>query len=126
VLDHERNPKLGFNAVADACRPVVVVADRLPVSMEPGQRSSIDIHAVSDLHRALEDAQVMAVLTTTAAGGESRQWIWEGDIGADECCRIGAIDVIAPYAEGQITLDLTLQCGDVVATNRYTSDVRTR
>ena len=126
VLDHERNPKLGFNAVADACRPVIVVADRLPVSMEPGQRTSIDIHAVSDLHRALEDAQVMAVLTTTAAGGESRQWIWEGDIAADECCRIGAIDVIAPYAEGQITLDLTLQCGDVVATNRYTSDVRTR
>ncbi|HET6835485.1 MAG TPA: hypothetical protein VFH30_16585, partial [Acidimicrobiales bacterium] len=30
VLDHERRPKLGYESLRDACRPVIVVADRLP------------------------------------------------------------------------------------------------
>src|SRR5690606_32942568 len=30
VLDHERRPKLGYEALRAACRPVIVVADRLP------------------------------------------------------------------------------------------------
>jgi hypothetical protein len=34
---------------------------------------------------------------------------------------VGAIDFIAPFDEGVITIDLTLECGDVVATNRYTT-----
>ena len=29
VLDHERQPKLGYDALAQACQPVIVVADRL-------------------------------------------------------------------------------------------------
>ena len=51
-------------------------------------------------------------------------WKWEGDIAADECTRVGAIDFAAPFAEGAVTIDLTLECGDVVATNRYTTNVR--
>jgi len=57
------------------------------------------------------------------AGGERREWKWEGDILPDECTRVGEIEIVAPYAPGPITLDLTLQCGDVVATNRYTTFV---
>jgi hypothetical protein len=75
---------------------------------------------VSDLHRSLEDVRVTAVVD---AAGERREWNWEGDIGADECNYVGSIDVRAPYAPGDITLDLTLQCGDVVATNRYTAGI---
>ena len=32
-------PKLAFQAVADACRPVIVVADRLPAKLTPAPRS---------------------------------------------------------------------------------------
>ena len=120
VLDHQRVPKLGYTAVAEACRPVIVVADRLPVTMAPGDSVSVRIHVVSDLHRALEDVRITAVVD---AAGETREWNWEGDIGADECSYVGSIDVRAPYAAGDVTLDLTLQCGDVVATNRYTTIV---
>ena len=120
VLDHQRVPKLGYTAVAEACRPVIVVADRLPATMTPGDSVSVRIHVVSDLHRALEDVRVTAVVD---AAGETREWNWEGDIGADECSYVGSIDVRAPYVAGGVTLDLTLQCGDVVATNRYTTTI---
>ena len=36
VLDHERRPKLAWQAVVDACRPVVVVTDPLPAVVAPG------------------------------------------------------------------------------------------
>ena len=120
VLDHRRVPKLGYTAVAEACRPVIVVADRLPVTMAPGDSVSARIHVVSDLHHALEDVRITAVV---ASAGETREWTWEGDIGADECSYVGSIDVRAPYIAGDVTLDLTLQCGDVVATNRYTTTI---
>jgi len=122
VLDAERNPKLGYTALAEACRPVIVVADRLPATMEGGTRLRVAVHAVSDRHDSLADTEVSAVVE---AGGERREWKWEGDILPDECTRVGEVEIVAPYAPGPITLDLTLQCGDVVATNRYTTHVAT-
>ena len=38
VLDHERVPKAGYQALQEACRPVIVVADRLPAEVRPGDR----------------------------------------------------------------------------------------
>ena len=37
VLDHQRVPKLGWRALQDACAPVIVVADRPPDIVSPGQ-----------------------------------------------------------------------------------------
>ena len=37
VLDHERVPKAGYEALKAACRPVVVVADRPPATRRPGR-----------------------------------------------------------------------------------------
>ncbi len=120
VLDSERVPKLGYTALAEVCRPVIVVADRLPATIEGGTRLRVAVHAVSDRHDSLADTEVSAVVE---AGGERREWKWEGDILPDECTRVGEVEMVAPYAPGPITLDLTLQCGDVVATNRYTTFV---
>jgi beta-mannosidase len=118
VLDHERAPKLGFTALAEACRPVIVVADRPPAKVRPGERVSMDVHVVSDRREDLIDAIVTARVEILH---DEKVWKWEGDIAADDCTRVGAIDFIAPFAEGVITIDLTLECGDVVATNRYTT-----
>jgi hypothetical protein len=60
------------------------------------------------------------------SAGERKTWRWEGDIAPDECSRVGRIDVTAPFAEGPVVIDLTLECGDVVATNRYTTVVVAR
>ena len=118
VLDHERSPKLGFTALAEACRPVIVVADRPPATVRAGERVSLDIHVVSDRREDLIDAIVTA---RVEMAHDEKVWKWEGDIAADDCTRVGAIDFVAPFAEGEVTIDLTLECGDVVATNRYTT-----
>ncbi len=124
VLDHRREPKRGFTALAEACRQVIVVAERMPAVLRPGQTISLDIHAVSDLHVALMEARVSAVVI----GPDTRlEWSWEGDLAADECTRIGAIEFTSPATRinnDTVTIDLTLECGEVVATNRYQALLR--
>ena len=116
VLDHKRVPKLGYTALAEACRPVIVTADRLPLSMRPGDQVRIALHVVSDLHQELDNATVTANLEST---GDPQVWQFEGAIAADDCTLVGHITMTAPFAEGPVVLDLTLVSGDVVATNRY-------
>lgn len=118
VLDHRRAPKLGYTALAEACRPVIVVADRPAATVRPGERVVLDVHVVSDLRHDLEDAIVTARVESEH---DDKTWKWEGDIGADECARVGAIEFVAPFAPGKVVIDLTFECGDVVATNRYST-----
>lgn len=118
ILDHERRPKLAFQAVTEACRPVIVVADRLPASVEPGAAIALDIHVVSDLRHVLESIACTATLRWV---GGSHTWTWQGDTPADSCVRVGTIQLVVPDAPGQLWLDLTLEHGDQVATNRYHS-----
>ena len=120
VLDHQRVPKLGYTALAEACRPVIVTADRLPLSMRPGDQLRIALHVVSDLHRELENATFTA---TVESIGDPQVWKFEGAIAADDCTLVGHITITAPFAEGPVVLDLTLVSGDVVATNRYHTTV---
>ena len=120
VLDHNRVPKLGYTALAEACRPVIVTADRLPQSMRPGDQVRIALHVVSDLHRELDDATVTATVEST---GDPQVWQFEGAIASDNCTLVGHILITAPFAEGPVVLDLTLVSGDVVATNRYHTTV---
>jgi hypothetical protein len=79
---------------------------------------TLAVHVVSDLHRDLPDAEVTATVADEH-GHDRREWKWEGDIAADDCTLVGSIDVTMPFAEGRVVLDLTLECGEVVATNRY-------
>lgn len=130
LLDHQRVPKLAYTALAEACRPVIVVAERLPVVVQLGQSHRLVVYVVSDLRDELTEATVTATVTI---GDSSREWRWAGDIAADECTRVGQIDVVLPDEDGHdlesessqsmITIDLTLECGDVVATNRYVSSI---
>src|SRR5204862_3282704 len=54
ILDSQRLPKRAFASVLEACRPVIVVADRLPSRVEPGAAVALDVHVVSDVRRGLE------------------------------------------------------------------------
>lgn len=126
LLDHQRVPKLAYTALSEACRPVIVVAERLPAVVHSGEAHRLNIYVVSDLRHELDEATVTATVTQ---GDSTQQWRWGGEIAADECTRVGQIEISIPKLdpdEGQvnestITIDLTLECGDVVATNRYVS-----
>src|SRR5204862_7851261 len=116
VLDHERAPKAGYDALAAACAPVIITADRPAASYEPGASLVLDVHAVSDLRQPVESALVTATLTWP---GGSHQWWWEGDIPADSCVRVGTIQAIVPDADaaapGRLALELTLEATSVKA-----------
>lgn len=116
VLDHRRTPKAGFHALVQACRSVIVVAERLPPAVAPGASIALDVHVVSDLRAPLLGAVVEARLSWP--GGE-HQWRFGGEVPADECVRVGTLQWVAPEAPGPLVLDLTLTAGDVAATNRY-------
>jgi beta-mannosidase len=121
VLDHERVPKAGFTALVEACRPVIVVADRMGSVLAPGDAVALDLHVVSDLRTECEDAGVTAHIRWN--DGE-HSWHFGGTVAADSCVRIGMIRFVVPDAPGELVLDLTCVSGEVVATNRYTARIR--
>jgi beta-mannosidase len=121
VLDHERRPKLGYEALRDACRPVVVIADRLPAVVAPGDALALDVHVVSDLRVAVDDARVTARLEWP---GGCHEWRWAGDVPADSCVRVGTLQAVVPEADGPLRLDLELHLPrrDVIV-NHYRSTI---
>ena len=120
VLGHDRQPKRGYHALATACQPVIVVADRLDATMRAGAPLDVDVHVVSDLRRSLEGCVVVARLCWD--GGE-RAWTFGGDVPADACVRVGHIATEVPDIVGALWLNLELD-GPVHATNAYATEVR--
>ena len=120
VLDHERVPKLGWRSLREACAPVIVVADRPPDIVSPGDSIELDVHVVNDLRDAIDPAVID--IRARWAGGE-RHWRFGGDIPADDCVRVGTLDLDVPDTLGALTFDLTLTAGELTATNRYATAV---
>lgn len=122
VLDHDRVPKLGYQAIVDACRPVIVVADRLPAEVTPGSELELSVHVVSDLRHAIDNAEVSAQLSWSNG---HRHWRFGGDIPADTCTRVGTLRwTIPPQACGELTLRLELLAGDLSVTNEDSTTIR--
>ena len=121
VLDHLRVAKPGYQALATACAPVVVVATRPPATYAPGERLLLDVHAVSDLRGPLGPVTVTATLAWPGGG---REWTWAGELAADACAKVGTVRADLPARDGAVTLDLRLAAGDVQAVNRYESRIQ--
>jgi beta-mannosidase len=120
LVGHDGRPKLAYKAVADACRPVIVVADRPPARLAPGDAIALDIHVVNDLRHDWADAVVDAEITWP--GGE-HQWRFGGMVDADAVTRIGTLSWMVPDAPGLMTLTLRLS-GEHEAVNRYDATIR--
>ncbi len=123
VLDHERVPKLAYQVVSRACAPVMVIADRPPDFVAPGDDLRLDVHAVNDLRVDVDPAVVEVVASW--AGGE-RRWRFGGVIPADDCVKVGTISLSIPDTLGALTFDLTLTSGDIKARNHYSTAVTVR
>jgi hypothetical protein len=120
VLDHHRSPKVAWQVVAEACRPVIVVTDPLPAVVRPGTELALDVHVVNDLRAPVTDATVAA--TCTWRGGR-RQWAFRGEVDADSCALVGRLLLTVPDAPGDLLLGLALTGRDgsdaeVTATRR--------
>lgn len=115
VLDHQRRPKAAFHALADACAPVVVVADRPAARYAPGDIVHLDVHVVNDLRTPIVDATTTATLCWP---GGRRTWRWAGRVEADAVAKVGRVEMalpseIAPLTPGAtiapLTFDLSLR-----------------
>jgi beta-mannosidase len=122
VLDDQRVPKDAYDALAAACAPVIVVADRLEPAYAPGQSVEVQVHVVSDLRTPLAGNRVQACLSWP---GGTRAWSFEGDLEADACTRIGTLHHVLPAAsaDGAVTLDLDLEWSGGNAHSSYDSVV---
>jgi beta-mannosidase len=129
VLDHERVPKAGYAALKAACRPVIVVADRLPAEATSGDALALDVHIVNDLRTPVE-GRVTARLSWP--GGE-HSWCFGGGVAADSCERVGTLQFVVPTLDDPgpesdgpptLRLDLTLDAGDHGIGNEYTATIR--
>ena len=133
VLDSLRRPKPGWQALVDACRPLIVVADPFPQLVRAGDRLEGDVHVVNDTRADVEDMQVHA----RALGPDGRvisEQRWGGTAGADDCVLVGRIAADVPAGQpGTLTVELTLTAGApstgpqsapaVIAANRYTTTI---
>lgn len=108
VLDHDRLPKAGYHALAAACAPVIVVADRPAESYRPGEELAFDVHVVSDLRRPLAGAVARVELTWP---GGRKSWRFCGEVPADSCVRVGRVVHQLPdnAPAGEIRLELVLR-----------------
>ncbi|HUF98169.1 MAG TPA: hypothetical protein VMM60_08560 [Ilumatobacter sp.] len=120
VLDHQRVPKLGWEALRHACAPVLIAADRPPEIVSPGQHIELDVHVVNDLRTSVEDAVVD--VRASWPGGEQR-WRFGGSVGPDECVRVGSIAFDVPDTLGRLEFAFQLTAGDVNADNVYHSAI---
>lgn len=120
LLDHERNPKLGWDVLRRACAPVAVIADRPPDVVTAGERLALDVHVVNDLRTPVDPA-VVDVEAKWATG--SRRWRFGGGVPADDCVKVGTLTLDVPDTLGKLTIDLTLTAGAVTAGNHYSTAI---
>ena len=102
---------------------MIVIADRPPDFVAPGDDLRLDVHAVNDLRVDVDPAVVDVVASW--AGGE-RRWRFGGAVPADECVKVGTIALSIPDTLGALTIDLTLTAGDIKARNHYSTAVTVR
>jgi beta-mannosidase len=116
IYDHERVPKLAVRAVRESCVPVLVIADRPPDIVAPGDDVSLDVHVVNDLRTAVDPAVID--VEARWAGGH-RRWRFGGEVAADSVAKVGTVRLSVPDTLGTLTFHFTLTAGPVTSTNTY-------
>ena len=92
------------------------MAQRPPEHLHAREPIEWDVHVVSDLRVPLLGVQVTARLVAEHA---EQRFGWDGDVGADECVRIGRISTTAPTVGGPLRLVLELHGTDANGDKLY-------
>ena len=121
VLDHERRSKPGWDALIDACRPVIIVADPLPRVLRANVAHSVAIHVVSDLRKPISGAEIRATLTFP--DGRTQSSRWGGDVSGDHCEFIADLKFTPLSTPGELRLDLEINAIDLAVANTYRTSV---
>ncbi len=126
VLDRRRRTKVGWQALADACRPVIVVADPMPATLSGGEQIDLAVHVVSDRRAPIPDARVRATVRANISGGGSTivsEQAWSGTIPGDDCSLIGRVKAVVPGVANELVVSLKLTAEPLTISNEYRSRV---
>jgi len=121
VFRSDRRAKPAWNALVEACRPVILVADPLPTSLRIGETRQVAIHVVSDLQDEIADALITATVTNPA--GEQTTTTWNGAVAADSCELVGHVEIVGAVHPGPIEVALQLRAAGFEADRTYRSDL---
>lgn len=116
VLDHTREPKLGYGALADASAPLLPVASPIPPAARSGDRLGFAVWVVNDLREDLVDC-TLEVRVSSRVGSSTRRFV--GSCPADSVTRVGTIEFRVPRSRGELRIRLELKCGERHARNEY-------
>lgn len=126
IVDHDGHKKAAYDAVKQACAPVIIVADRLPRFLDDvGELLDVDIHVVNDDPHPAGEHRTVATLRSP--DGE-QSWQWQGAVNGDCVERVGRLQWTVPRAVGDVVLTVELRkldTGEVIAANEYQSTIRT-
>ena len=101
---------------------MIVVADRLPEAVRPGDALALDVHVVSD--RRIDLSGRVDVELRWASG--AHRWSFAGEVPADSCVRVGTVQFEVPAADGLLTLALSGPVGDDELDNEYAAPIAGR
>ena len=115
VLDHRRKPKIAWDALSAANRPVIVVAD-LHKDEIPIGTNQCAIHVVSDLRTPIKQATLF--VEWHAPGMDVERWSFTGGFEPDSVTKIAKTFLVTKNP-GIATLALELRGSDIHAINNY-------
>ena len=84
---------------ADACRPVIVIADRPPATVAPGDALALDVHVVSTTFACRSTARGDGPRCRGPAAASALAVA--GDVPADDCVRVGTVRSSCPDVPGR-------------------------
>ena len=120
VLALDGTRKLAYDAVRDACVPLLVVAEPMPADVTTGAHLDLAIHVISDRRDALDFAVVDAIVRSSWTEQTFR---FGGPVPADDVANVGQLQFTVPDDLGPLTVELQLTYGGETGTNRYTSTI---
>jgi beta-mannosidase len=117
LLDDQRRPKPAWDALREACAPVIAVIDRPPAVLRPGASVDLEVHVANDLRVEAGPLTVIATATWHAhrevGAVEGNVLIthrsgWAGEVPADAVARVGTFRMVVPHLAATMRLELVL------------------
>ena len=121
LIAADGSPRPSLTALAEACRPIAVIADRLGPELAPGSRHAVDIHVVSDLRYDIAEAEVDVVVTGPDLEIRRR---FAGAIDADSSTKVGTVGFRVPETRGQVEVTATVRADGLGNTHRQVSAIQ--
>ncbi|MFZ8876784.1 MAG: hypothetical protein ACO3QE_03675 [Ilumatobacteraceae bacterium] len=112
LIDFDGTERPGFSALAEACRPVIVIVDRLGAEIAAGSSQTVAVHVVSDLRYDIDEAVVDIEVTGPDLHLTRR---FAGAVDADSCSAVGTVTFRTPEEWGTVEIAATVRADGMSA-----------